>query len=198
MKKTSKALLKKKSFALLTALALVMGCAIGGTLAWLTDSTEEVKNTFTTSNIEIDLDETTGDTYTMKPGWTIEKDPKVTVEAGSEACYLFVKLEKSLNFDNFMTFEMAEGWTELTGVEGVTDVYYRTVATNAAAQNFPVLKDNQVLVKADVTAEKMEELNSETYPTLTITAYASQQYKDNAVRFTAAEAWGIVQEAATE
>lgn len=198
MKKTSKALLKKKSFALLTALALVMGCAIGGTLAWLTDSTEEVKNTFTTSNIEIDLSETTGEEYTMKPGWSIGKDPKVTVKADSEACYLFVKLEKSSNFDDFMTFEVADGWTKLTGVEGVTDVYYRTVATNAAAQDFPVLKDNQVLVKDDVTAEQMEELNSETYPTLTITAYASQQHKDNTTTFTAAEAWGIVQEAAAE
>lgn len=198
MKKTSKALLKKKSFALLTALALVMGCAIGGTLAWLTDSTGEVKNTFTTSNIEIDLSETTGEEYMMKPGWTIEKDPKVTVQADSEACYLFVKLEKSSNFDDFMTFEMAEGWTELTGVEGVTGVYYRTVATNVAAQNFQVLKDNQVLVKDNVTAEQMEELNSGTYPTLTITAYASQQYKDNTTTFTAAEAWRIVQEAAAE
>lgn len=182
--------MKKKSFALLTALALVMGCVIGGTLAWLTDTTEEVKNTFTTSDIEIDLTETTGTEYQMIPGYTITKDPTVTVEAGSEACYLFVKLDKSDNFDDFMTYQMAGGWTPLSGVD---DVYYRVVDESNVAQEFKVLMDDQVSVETSVTKEQMDALTEGTYPTLTITAYASQQYENSADTFTALEAWNNVQ-----
>ena len=41
--------MKKKTLALLSAV-LLMGAVIGGTLAWFTDTTEEVKNTFTVGN----------------------------------------------------------------------------------------------------------------------------------------------------
>ena len=87
--------MKKKSLALLLAIALVVVGAVAGTVAWLTDRTEAVKNTFTTSDITIELTETPVETYKMIPGCTIAKDPKVTVKTGSEACYLFVKLEES-------------------------------------------------------------------------------------------------------
>lgn len=91
-----------KSLALLLALALLVGGAVGGTVAWLTASTQKVTNTFTTSNIKIELTETgatavSGKTdqtknYQMVPGWTLDKDPKVTVKKGSEDCYLFVRV----------------------------------------------------------------------------------------------------------
>lgn len=184
--------MKKKSFALLTALVLVAGCVIGGTLAWLTDTTAPVKNTFTTSDIDIALTETPEE-YKMVPGWPIHKDPKVTVEKGSEACYLFVKLEKSPNFDNFMTFEVAEGWTPLTDVEGV---YYRIVdESDEMGVSYSVLKDDQVQVLGTVTKEKMNDLTEETLPTLTVTAYASQLFENNAEQFGPMEAWNNVQPA---
>ena len=178
--------MKKKSLALLLAIALVVVGVVAGTVAWLTDRTAEVKNTFTTSDITIELTETTGESYKMIPGCTIKKDPKVTVKADSEACYLFVKLEKSENFDQYMTYDMAEGWTELQDHSGV---YYRKVAAAEADTAFEVLRDNQVTVKDDVTKEKMNALTQDTYPTLTVTAYASQLYKNNTETFTAAEAW---------
>ena len=68
----------------------------------------------------------TEEEYKMVPGYTIHKDPKTTVVKGSEECYLFVKVEKSANFDSYMTYEMADGWTALEGVEGV---YYREVTS---------------------------------------------------------------------
>ena len=74
----------KKKITLLLSLALAVAIGIGGTLAWLTDKTESKVNTFTVGNIDIDLTETTTN-YKMVPGQTIDKDPKVTVEAGSEA-----------------------------------------------------------------------------------------------------------------
>lgn len=177
--------MKKKSLALLLAIAIVVVGVVAGTVAWLTDKTPSVTNTFTTSDINIELKETKNN-FQMIPGWNIEKDPKVTVKADSEACYLFVKLEKSTNFDTFMTYEMAEGWTELQGYAGV---YYRKVAAATADTTYEVLKDNQVTVKGTVTKAQMNALTADTYPTLTVTAYASQQFKNNTQEFTAAEAW---------
>ena len=101
-----------KALALTLAVMLVIGCAVGGTLAWLTDKTDAVQNTFTTSDVDIKLEETTGDSYKMVPGNTITKDPKVTVVAGSEKAYVFVKLEKSNNFDDFMTYTVADGFAD--------------------------------------------------------------------------------------
>lgn len=181
-----------KTMILVLAVMLIVGCTIGGTLAWLTATTSEVKNTFTTSDISITLDETKGGAnkeFKMVPGYTIEKDPKVTVLAGSEKCYLFVKLEKSTNFDSFMTYTTANGWTALTGV---ANVYYRVVDTSIADQPFDVLSGNSVSVKDTVTKADMNTLTSTSYPTLTVTAYASQYYKNNTQAFTAQEAWNNV------
>lgn len=161
--------MKKKIAISIVAVALVLCCAIGGTLAWLTDKTGPVTNTFTVGDINIDLAETTSD-YKMVPGNTIAKDPKVTVEAGSEACWLFVKVTKSGNFDQFLTYEMADGWTQY---EGTTDVWYREVAASNANQEFEVLKDSKVTVKGTVTKEMMTSSDF-TNPTLTFKAAAVQ------------------------
>ena len=177
--------MKKKSLALLLAIAIVVVGVVAGTVAWLTDKTPSVTNTFTTSDINIELKETKNN-FQMIPGWNIEKDPKVTVKTGSEACYLFVKLEKSTNFDTFMTYEMAEGWEALPEAPGV---YYRKVAAATADTTFEVLKGNQVTVKDEVTKAQMNDLTADTYPTLTVTAYASQLYKNNTEKFNAAAAW---------
>ena len=178
--------MKKKTLALMLAVVLLVGVAAGSTLAWLTDQTAEVKNTFTVGTINIDLEESDDLDLKMIPGKTITKDPFVTVEEGSEASWLFVKVEKSSNFDDFMTYEIAADWIALEGADGV---YYREVeATTAADVEFVVLKDDQVTVKEDVTKEMLDALTEETYPTLTFTAYACQ--KD--LVESAADAWTIL------
>lgn len=166
------------------AVVLLLGCVTGGTLAWLTSTTGAVTNTFTVGDINITLDETTSD-YKMIPGYTIAKDPVVTVEANSEKCYLFVKVTKSTNFDNYMTYEMASNWT---AVDGATGVYYRVVETSTSEQKFPVLKDNQVSVRGTVTKAEMETANA-SKPTLTFQAAAVQYNKNNTTEFTVAEAY---------
>ncbi len=181
--------MKRKTVIMLLAVAAILGLTIGGTLAWLTDTTDSVKNTFTTSDVDIELKETTGTEYQMVPGYTITKDPKVTVKADSEKCYLFVKLDKSENFDSFMTYAMADDWTALTEV---SNVFYRIVEDTNADQEFVVIKDNAVSVKNTVTKADMNGLTEATYPTLTVTAYACQYMKDNDTAFTAADAWANV------
>lgn len=180
----------KKKLTTVLAIVLVVALSVAGTYAYLTDKTAQVVNTFTVGNVNIDLTETTGEFYKMVPGTTIGKDPKVTVEAKSEACWLFVKVEKSANFADFLTCNMAEGWTALDGVNGV---FYRQVAASDTAQNFDVLADNRVIVKSDVTKDMMDAIDNGTAakPTLTFTAYACQ-----ADGFTsAAAAWDEVKNA---
>lgn len=176
----------KKKVLSIVAVVLVLCCAIGGTLAWLTDKTASVKNTFTVGDINIELTETTTN-YKMVPGNTISKDPKVTVKANSEACWLFVKVEKSANFDSFMTYDMADGWTQGDGKDIPDNVFYREVPATTADTSFDVLKNNQVQVLGTVTKTQMENIKSGTIaaPTLTFTAYAVQ--KDNIT--SAATAW---------
>lgn len=178
--------MKKRTIALLCAVMMVVGVAAGGTLAWLVSNSETVTNTFTTSDITVTLTETTGDEYKMVPGYTIKKDPTVTLKAGSEKSYVFVKVEKSSNVDSFLTYEMAEGWNELDVEDGV---YYRVVEAPAEDQKFSVLANDQVVVKDTVTKEAMEALTEGTYPKLTFTAYASQYMKNNTENFSAEEAW---------
>lgn len=173
----------KKKLTTVLAIVLVVALSVAGTYAYLTDKTGPVKNTFTVGNVNIDLTETTGNSYKMVPGTTIGKDPKVTVEANSEDCWLFVNVEKSANFDNFLAYDMADGWTELKA-----GVFYRQVEASDANQVFPVLANNTVRVNSDVTKAMMDGLTDATRPTLTFTAYAIQ-----AAGFgTAAEAWAEV------
>ena len=190
--------MKKKGLAMVLALVLLAVCAVSGTVAWLTAKSDTVTNTFTTSDITVKLQETTGTEYKMVPGYEIKKDPKAWVVDGSEECYLFVKLEKSANFDSFLTYEIADGWTQLTmdkDGNAITDlVYYRKVLTADIGTAYSVLKNDQVTVLGTVTKEQMNALNAAgaVKPTLTITAYASQLYKNNTETFTAAEAWANV------
>lgn len=155
------------------ALVLVVAAAsVGGTIAWLTDKTDAVTNTFTVGDINITLTETTGETYKVIPGKDITKDPKVTVLKGSEACWLFVKVEKNNKWNDKLSFEIADGWTELTAGSGI---YYRSVEDLTAAttdQAFPVLKNDKVTVDNTLTKGEITTGNE---PKLTFTAYAIQK-----------------------
>lgn len=165
--------MKKKLLASVVAIALVACCVIGGTLAWLTDKTDPITNTFTVGNVDLTLTETTSD-YKMVPGSTIAKDPTVTVTAGSEDCYVFVKVEKSANLDSFIDYSVdTTKWTALDGVPGV---YYREVSGAEIGTEISVLTNDQVTVKTSVTKNMMDAITegTATKPTLTFTAYAVQ------------------------
>lgn len=170
----------------LCVMFVVLAASIGGTVAWLTDKTGTIENTFTAGDIDITLTETTTN-YKMVPGVDIAKNPKVTVEAGSEDCWLFVKVEKSAKFDDFMTCAIAEGWMTLTGVDGV---YYREAK---AEDSYSVLANDQVTVKNTVTKAQLDEVRTTDQPKLTFTAYAVQKQGIN----DAATAWEKVAPATT-
>ncbi len=92
---------------LLACAVLLVSLSVGATLAYLTSTTGTVKNTFTVGSVNIKLDEakvdeygkpegstrtTTGNAYKLLPGHTYTKDPTVTVESGSEKCYVRIQV----------------------------------------------------------------------------------------------------------
>lgn len=171
-----------KTFAAVLALVLVLGCALGGTVAWLVAKSDPVVNTFTYGDINIALTETTGADYTIIPGVDIEKDPKVTVEADSEACWLFVKVEEDGTFvAGKVTYSVADGWTQGDGTKIPENVYYREVSAAEAkngASYYVLAGDTDhpngvVKVSDTLTKEDIEDIT--TKPTLTFTAYAVQK-----------------------
>ena len=176
--------MKKRWIWLTVAAALLLIVSVGTTLALLIASSNQVENTFTVGNVNITLAETTGASYKLTPGVVLDKNPAVTVKAQSEDCWLFVRVEKSANFDRFCRYDMADGWISLTGHSGV---YYRKVPKTGVDRVFHVLHNDRVTVHDTVTEEQLAAIGS--YPTLTVTGYAVQS---EGVA-TAADAWQIVQ-----
>lgn len=169
---------------ILAACAIMLVCAtIAGTLAYLT-STDTVTNTFTVGNVSIKLDEAKVDVngkavtpeqrvkenkYKLLPGQTYSKDPTIHVQAGSEDCYVFVKVENDLsNIEGGTTIArqmLTNGWTAIdegNGIYGKTD---------------PVSANNKVVVFENFTiASTANATTLETYADaqIKVTAYAIQ------------------------
>lgn len=196
-----------KIVTILLALALLVCCGIGGTVAWLMDSTEAVTNTFTIGDINLTLVETPygtsaeeeGNHYPLIPGNSYKKDPKVTVLANSEDCYLFVRMEKIGNPDTYLTFSFKNDYAETekwTLVPGETDVYYRVVTKNTSDQSWDLLvADNNgytVTVKQNIvkkgSASDTNDIEMPTAtPQLVFTAYAVQK-----ANLSLEQAWELV------
>ncbi len=121
---------KKKSIAV--AIVLVLVLAIGGMLAYFTD-TDEAKNTFTIGkNVNITLEENQWhdeDAQNILPGATINKNPTVKVDKDSSSAYVFVTVtvpcydkDKDGTVDtplfSFVGLDSSD-WTEINTVASV-------------------------------------------------------------------------------
>lgn len=181
MFKKTKELNKSKSIILTVTLVIVLLLVVGTTYAWLTSRTTLLSNTFTYGDIEISIresDTNDGDedlntnSYVIMPGANITKDTKVVVKANSEDCYLFIRIDKENNFDNYMTYSLESNWKELEGYE---DIYYTVVNKSSEEQSFNVMKENIIKVKPELTHSDLNVIENNVYPTLEIKAYAVQR-----------------------
>ena len=167
------------------ACILLIGVGVGGTLAWLTAQTNDVVNTFTVGDINIELDETgavnNAKEYDFVPGDVHSKDPYVTVNANSEACWVFVKVTETNNTATDLTGKVIN-WSVASGWNQVADqnVWYKAVAaTTADSEPMYILAGDTeypngcVTVNTGVTKAMVEGLK-ENEPTLTFDAYAHQ------------------------
>ena len=155
LKKMSKSDRRTMITAIITT--CIMLTCISTTTALLTSYAGPVENTFTIGNINLELTETSGDTYQLIPGSTVFKDPTVTVIEGSEDCWLFVKIRKDNNFDEYLSYVIEDGWISL---DGHSDVYYRSVTDVDVNRSYNVLRDNAIVVRDDITKEKMGNISS--------------------------------------
>lgn len=194
----------KKMLALALAVLMIVGASVAGTIAWLTDTSDEVKNTFTTGDIVIKLDEALVDengtkkdgervqenSYKLIPGSTYYKDPTVVVEKGSEPCYLFVEFDApEADYLNYgFALKDNEEWTQGDTVNGVPEnVWFREVDATEAEFSQGLLVDNQIGIDSTkLTKETMPENGST--PLMSFKAYAVQ--KANVA--SAAAAWEIL------
>ena len=199
--------MKKSVIIALIALTLIVGCVVGGTLAWLTATTVTVTNTFTVGDINIELTET-GTTDNQKnydyiPGDVLAKDPKVTVEANSESAYIFLRVDVANNEVDDLTviqWAIANGWTYIVdGAEAdVVDFtkngtyyFYRTYTATDTDTDYQVLAGGnygEVKVNGNVTKDQVDTILETNKPTLVFTAAAVQSENIGGL----ANAWAAV------
>ena len=216
---SSKRTFGSKSVFLMLALVLVLGCTIGGTLAWLTAKTNDVENIFVagqigTLELEEDADQITteaGNQFIVVPGVDITKDPKVTYTPTTADgtvpvdAYVFVKLTGigsnrwTLN-TTASQYEIKSGSNVVmsfqiadgwTAVPDVSDVYYKTSTGETRLTDDAIIKDNKITVSHLITEDDVITVATAA-DKLTFTAYAIQQADggaENDGKFTPAEAW---------
>lgn len=194
---------KTKTKALLMSLCavLLVAASVLGTMAYLTDS-KDVKNTFTVGNVTITMDETDVDgstpnkerdqanSYKLLPGHTYTKDPIIHVDANSEDCYLFVKVDNQIaaieaNGNTTVAAQMAaKGWKAVEGKDGIYVYVGTTAAPVAVKANDNVTVFEQLVIAGTVNGDTLKTYKDKT---ITVTAYAVQ--KDGFEGKTADQIW---------
>lgn len=178
---------------------LLIGAAVGGTMAWLVDETDTVANTFTVGDININLyehkydatndslltEKVLSNTYEYVPGDVLAKDPIVEVEEGSEAAWLFIKVVEDGNItvsgtdatgnnvsEKALNYQVnTDIWKAVSNHEGYW--YCEVDAANSDITK-TILKDNEVKVSQYITKNNVSELAN-----TTISFVAAAVQKDN-------------------
>ena len=194
----------KKSIALVMMAVLLVAASVMGTLAYLT-SHDKVVNTFTVGTVNIKLDEAKANTdgslvegaarvkannYKLLPGHTYNKDPMVTVLAGSEPSY--IKMTVTFSKANELDAIFAPTGANLTSIFNGYDAanwiakgntkdaaantrtyefwYKETVGAPTADVALDALFDS-ITVPGNITQEQLKTIEG---MTITVTAYAIQ------------------------
>lgn len=212
--------MKKKILVACLCVALAVLTVAGTTLAYLT-SQAEVKNTFTVGNVKMTMDEAKVNTdgtpvenadrvgsnnYILSPGHTYVKDPIVHMDAVSENCYVFIKVENGLGvleaatsaedggYKNIAAQITANGWKPLmNGTTAVAGVYYQEYTKNQTNRELEVFANFKIADNANTLKNANDQVIWDTITdankiTVNVTAYAIQ--KDGFT--TAAAAWAEV------
>lgn len=162
-----------KTFAVMLALMLVVGISVGGTIAWLTATSETVKNTFVVGDINIKLAETVDPEFKIVPGGEDDKDPTLTVLAESENCYAYVCVENDVKLGDTVvaTPNMnTENWIAI-GTTGNKTVYRYSAIVEYSDEDQKLPVFTKVSYSSDITKGNIEELKG---TTIVITGFAHQ------------------------
>lgn len=135
---------KSKAILMVVCAMLLVAASVMGTLAYLT-SQASVTNTFSVGKVAITMDEAKVDEYgvvdaeatervktneyKLVPGHKYIKDPTIHVQAESENCWVFAKIENGLGSD--ATLNMNTDFIQLTvnGADVPGVYYYKDIVT---------------------------------------------------------------------
>lgn len=182
----------KKIMALMMALMLLVGCVVGGTVAWLVAESQTVTNTFCIGQVALTLNEAkvnlygqmldaegnvtdkvaeaarvTENKYKLIPGHNYVKDPTITVTEGSEECWVFVKITNgiaNIEAGDTIAAQMTD-WKVIDAQKGIY-AYQETVDAREQAQTIVVFEEFTIAQGANVSAYADA--------TITVVAYAVQ------------------------
>ena len=201
-----------KALSIVLAIALVMVCTIGGTLAWLTAKTGTVTNTFTSAELfadptndftlweheavaeddgtySLNTNEVQGNSYDILPGVNIPKNPTVDVVNLEEYAYLYIKVTGVPMTTGLTATIDPTNWTALgasyPGVyvySGANAVNNIIKATDAAKKTFTA-----TILKDNQIVVASNYAGTSDNITLEFTAYMVQATGNGA---NAAKAWG--------
>ena len=182
--------MKKKLMAVALATIIAVMAIAGASLAWLTDTTDVVTNTFTYGDIEIELNETTSG-YKIVPGKEEAKDPTVTVTSGSEQCYVYVLIDNQLVIGTETVATIDINTTDWICIEtdGTKSLYRYKAVVDASSATITIPVFNNVKYDGElITTENIEALATKT---IVLRAYAhqSEHIVDINVADTAAKTW---------
>lgn len=160
------------------SLAAVLG--LGGTFAYLTATTGEKVNSFTSTNnitgetVETEWKETSGSEYT--PGQVIKKNPTVKINANSESAYVGLKVEyiadgkhfSQSDFKNYVKIDdLNTDWNLAKTYDNGDEfyVYKNVLETSETDQSAPALFNSVTVSAGLVTETKTSQATYYTYET---------------------------------
>lgn len=187
--------MKKKIAVLCLVVCLLATAIIGGTMAYFTDTTDPVTNTFTVGKVDITLTEPAWNPANAKlmPGARIVKNPTITVGNDSEDAWVFAEFTVGADLLDLIETEAGSTTTPVASLlpkwfSGLTSNYtvfkseenpygsytYIIGFNNAMSKNSSVTLFDAVTVPATVTSKMLEDAGQNSL-TLTIKAYAIQK-----------------------
>ena len=186
---------KKSLLMMMVTICLIAVVGVGATLAYLTDSTDTLTNTFTLGKTDIEIDEPEWEEpEDIVPGQEIAKDPTVTVMANSVDSYVFMSISgvDAMEAAGFELGEINAAWVKADGADSKDGIYVYSdangpavVAKSDANQELPALFETVTYLESN-TETKGGTFN------LLVKAAAVQATGDDA--FTYEEAYAAVAE----
>ena len=210
--KKNKVNLKTKAVALTSAVVLVLAIPIAGTLAWLSDETPAVTNTFTSAALfenpqeefslwehkavlqsngsyELTADEVPTNTYGVLPGVNLPKDPTVEVANLQENAYLFLKVTGTLPQGMSYAIDDAN-WEALPGE---TNVYvYKGAPADATGKIISASETAKVSFNANIIKNQQIAVSNEYNGGSNTLAFEAYMIQADHNGTSAADAWANV------
>ena len=198
----------KKKKTILAALVLLLVVAVGGAIAYFTD-TDEKTNTFTIGNVDISLTEPNWDTtdsdsdgvpdasQDLMPGQSVAKDPTINNLSTKNSAYVFAKVVVPCTTETtpqeIFTYTVNTGWTELTTTglpEACTNGSDGTLTELAKATNAQTPTSTSTAVFSSVTLRSTLKGNEGLTgnKNIVVTGYGIQ--KDGLASTVPATVWG--------